>query len=274
MQDPENHIQFVMKSSPYGSISHSHGDQNAFCLAGFGEDLAIQSGYYVAFNSTMHQNWRRQTVSKNAILINGKGQYAGKDKSLAMQSTGKINIAEDRGDHIYMQGDATAAYQTLSPEITSVLRDVYFVNNEYFVIVDSIDADEPVEVNFLLHANAPMTLGDTTFRYTGENAGFYGQFLWSEAGVPTLTQQTGFPDVDPSEIEGLPVSTCLKATFPKAIRHRIATLLVPYPTAAPRRIFSFLDDQGYDCDLYFTDADDRSFRVIVPKTFDVGTTPA
>ncbi|UTH44604.1 DUF4962 domain-containing protein [Loktanella salsilacus] len=274
MQDPENHIQFVMKSSPYGSISHSHGDQNAFCLAGFGEDLAIQSGYYVAFNSTMHQNWRRQTVSKNAILINGKGQYAGKDKSLAMQSTGKINIAEDRGDYIYMQGDATAAYQTLSPEITSVLRDVYFVNNEYFVIVDSIDADEPVEVNFLLHANAPMTLGDTTFRYTGENAGFYGQFLWSEAGVPTLTQQTGFPDVDPSEIEGLPVSTCLKATFPKAIRHRIATLLVPYPTAAPRRIFSFLDDQGYDCDLYFTDADDRSFRVIVPKTFDVGTTPA
>jgi hypothetical protein len=274
MQDPENHIQFVMKSSPYGSISHSHGDQNAFCLAGFGEDLAIQSGYYVAFNSTMHQNWRRQTVSKNAILINGKGQYAGKDKSLAMQSTGKINIAEDRGDHIYMQGDATAAYQTLSPEITSVLRDVYFVNNEYFVIVDSIDADEPVEVNFLLHANAPMTLGDTTFRYTGENAGFYGQFLWSEAGVPTLTQQTGFPDVDPSEIEGLPVSTCLKATFPKAIRHRIATLLVPYPTAAPRRIFSFLDDQGYDCDLYFTDTDDRSFRVIVPKTFDVGTTPA
>ena len=273
MQDPDNHIQFVMKSSPYGSISHSHGDQNAFCLAGFGEDLAIQSGYYVAFNSSMHQNWRRQTRSKNAILINGKGQYAGKDKSLAMQSTGRITIAEDRGDHIYMQGDATAAYQTLSPEITSVLRDVYFVNNTYFVIVDSIDADEPVEAEFLLHANAPMTLGDTTFRYTGERAGFYGQFLWSEAGAPSLTQMSGFPDVDPSEIEGLPVSTCLKATFPKAIRHRIATLLVPYPAAAPRRIFSFLDDQGYDCDLYFTDAADRSFRVVVPKTFDVGTSP-
>ena len=59
-------------------------------------------------------------------------------------------------------------------------------------------------------------------------------------------------------------------TFPKATRHRIATLLVPYPKAAPRRIFSFLDDQGYDCDLYFTDAEDRSFKVVVPKTFDVG----
>ena len=270
MQDPDNHIQFVMKSSPFGSISHSHGDQNAFCLAGFGEDLAIQSGYYVAFNSTMHQNWRRQTRSKNAILINGKGQYAGKDKPQAMKAKGDILTAEDRGDHIFIQGDATAAYQSLSPEVTSVQRDVHFVNNSYFVIVDNIDADTPVEIDWLFHANAPMTLGDTTFRYAGEKAGFYGQFLWSEAGAPKLTQETGFPDVDPVDYEGLSVSTCLHATFPKAIRHRIATLVVPYPLSAPRRIFSFLDDQGYDCDLYFTDADDRSFKVVVPKTFDIG----
>ena len=270
MADPDNHIQFVMKSSPFGSISHSHGDQNAFCLAAFGEDLAIQSGYYVAFNSTMHQNWRRQTRSKNAILINGKGQYSGRDKAQAMRSTGSIVVAEKRGDHYFIRSDATAAYQTLSPEVTSVLREVYFVNDEYFVIVDSIDAETPVSVDWLLHANAPMELGGTTFRYSGERAGFYGQFLWSEAGSGTLTQNSGFPDVDLSEYEGLPVSTCLTATFPSAVRHRIATLLVPYPANAQRRIYSFLDDQGYDCDLYFTDADDRSFKVVVPKTFDVG----
>ena len=35
MDVPNQHIQFVMKSSSFGSISHSHGDQNAFCLAGF-----------------------------------------------------------------------------------------------------------------------------------------------------------------------------------------------------------------------------------------------
>ena len=270
MDQPDQHIQFVMKSSPYGSISHSHGDQNAFCLAGFGEDLAIQSGHYVAFNSTMHQNWRRQTRSKNAILIDGKGQFAGKDKAQAMRSTGRIITSEDRGDHIYIQGDATEAYKSLTPEVTQVLRDVYFVNNSFFVIVDAVDADAPVAIDWLLHANAPMQLGDTTFRYTGEKAGFYGQFLWSEAGSATLTQETGFPDVDPEEYKDLPVSTCLHAQFPKAIRHRIATLLVPYSLKAPQRVFGFLDDQGYDCDLYFTDADERSFNVTVPKTFDVG----
>ncbi len=270
MDHPDEHIQFVMKSSPFGSISHSHGDQNAFCLAGFGEDLAIQSGHYVAFNSTMHQNWRRQTRSKNAILIDGKGQYAAKDKAKAMRSTGRLNVAEDRGDHIYMQGDATEAYRSLTPHVTQALRDVYFVNDSYFVIVDAVDATEPVELTWLLHANAPMQLGDTTFRYSGEKAGFYGQFLWSEAGAGALSQFTGFPDVDPSEFEGLPVSTCLQAQFPKAIRHRVATLLVPYSLSAPRRVFSFLDDQGYDCDLYFTDAEERSFKITVPKTFDVG----
>jgi len=270
MTDPANHIQFIMKSSQFGSISHSHGDQNAFCLAGFGEDLAIQSGHYVAFNSTMHTKWRRQTCSKNAILIDGKGQYASKDKALAMRSTGKINIAKQHNDHIFIQGDATAAYQSLTPQVSSVVRDIYFVHNSYFVIVDAIDADTPVSIDWLLHTNAALELSDTTFRYTGERAGFYGQLLWSEAGAAELSQFTGFPDVDPTEYEGLPVSTCMKAHFPKAIRHRIATLIVPYPLAAPRRIFSFLDDQGYDCDLYFSDADDRTFKVVVPKTFNVG----
>ena len=274
MHDPDNHIQFVFKSSPFGSVSHSHGDQNAFCLAAFGEDLAINSGYYVAFNSSMHQKWRRQTHSKCGILINGQGQYAGGDKALAMQSKGQLDIVEDRGDHIFIRGDATASYQIASPEVSSVVREVYFVNNQYFVIVDNIDANEPVSIEWLLHANAPMTLGASTFRYSGERAGFYGQFLWSEAGSPTLSQVTGFPEVDPKDYEGLAQSTCLHATFPKAIRHRIATLLVPYPLAEPRRVFSFLDDQGYDCDLYFTDAQERSFKIVVPKTFDVGQSGA
>ena len=270
MDDPKEHIHFVMKSSPFGSISHSHGDQNAFCMAAFGEDLAIQSGHYVAFNSSMHQTWRRQTRSKNAILINGQGQYADKDKARAMRAKGLITTAEQRQDHIFIQGDATAAYQTLTPEITNVQRDVYFVHNSYFVIVDTVDASDPVEIEWLLHAQAPMHLGDTTFRYSGEKAGFYGQFLWSEAGGPDISQDTGFPGVDPAEFKDLPISTCLKAKFPKAVRHRVATLLVPYPMDAPRRVFSFLDDQGYDCDLYFSDAQERSFKVVVPKSFNVG----
>ncbi len=254
--DPDRHIQFGMKSLPYGSISHGHGDRNAFCLAGPGEDPAIQSGYHVAINSTMHQNWRRQTRFGNAILLDGKGQYAGRDKARAMQSAGRIEGTGDRHDHGFIRGDTT-----LTPEVRRVARDVYFV--------DAIDAETPVAPTWLLHPNAPLSPGGTTFRYSGERAGFYGQFVRSEAGPPAPTQETGFADVDASEIEGLPVSTCPHATFLKATRHCIATLLVPYPLSSPRRIFSFLDDQGYDCELSFTDAADRSFRTVIPKSFGV-----
>jgi hypothetical protein len=264
-ENPDEHIHFVMKSSPYGSISHSHGDQNAFCLSAFGEDLAIQSGYYVAFNSSMHRTWRRQTRSKNAILIDGKGQYADEDKVRAMRATGRIETAETREDHIFIRGDATEAYRVLTPEVTRVQRDVHFVNDSYFVLVDSVDADSEVTLDWLLHANAPFSHSERAFRYTGDRAGFYGQFVWSEAGPPTLSQVTGFPGVDPKEYEGLPESTCMTASFPAARRHRIATLLVPYPTAEPRRIFNFLDDQGYDCNLYFIDPEERSFKLVIQK---------
>jgi hypothetical protein len=213
----------------------------------------------------MHQKWRRQTISKNAILINGKGQYADKDKSKAMAATGRILAAEEREDHIYIKGDATAAYQSLSPEVTLAEREVYFVRNSYFVIVDKVDAETPVTVDWLLHANAPYQLGNTSFRYAGERAGFYGQVVWSEGGKPELSQETGFPGVDPKESEGLPVSTCLKARYPAATRHRIATLLVPYRLSDPQRIFHFMDDQGYDADLYFTDADENTFKVVMKK---------
>ncbi len=266
-EDPDRHIQFVFKSSPYGAISHSHGDQNAFCLAAYGEDLAIQSGHYVAFGSSMHMDWRRQTRSKNAILINGRGQYAGKDKARALAASGEIVEAREYDDHIFIRGDATAAYCSLSPEVTLVQRDIYFVHDEYFVMVDTVNADAPVTIDWLLHVNDAMELGSNSFRYVGERAGFYGKVLWSEAGVGKLDQVTGFPGVDPKDYEGLPVSTHLKVSFPETECHRIAVLLVPYSMSAPKRVFSFLDDQGYDVNLYLTDALDRSFRVIVPKSF-------
>ena len=265
MDDPDNHIHFVFKSSRFGSASHSHGDQNAFCMAAYGEDMAIQSGHYVAFGSSMHRKWRRQTRSKNAILINGKGQYAEKDKSKALAATGKILATEERDDHIYICGDATAAYQSLSPEVTRAEREVFFIRNSYFVIVDKVDASEPVTLEWLLHANQPFELGKSSFRNTQERTGFYGQVVWSEAGRPTITQKTEFTDVDPAEYEDQHVSTCLTAQCPAATRHRIATLIVPYKLNAPKRIFHFMDDQGYDADLYFTDPDENTFKVVMKK---------
>ena len=264
--DPARHVQFTFKSSPFGSVSHSHADQNAFCLSAYGEDLAIHSGHYIAYGSTMHMDWRRQTLSKNAVLIDGEGQYAGTDKARAIRASGRILAAEDRGDHVFMRGDATAAYAERDPDITLVLRDVYFVHDNFFVVIDQIDAARAVTLDWRLHANAPMELGQGAFRYRGSRAGFYGQFLYSEGARPVLQQQTGFPGVEPAEFDGLSQSSCLTAAYPAAKRHRVATLLVPYRAAQPKRVFSFIDDQGFAANLYFTDSADRTFKITIEKT--------
>jgi len=269
MDDPQKHIQFLLKSSPYGSVSHSHGDQGAFQMSAFGEDLAIQSGHYIAFNSTMHREWRRQTRSKNAVLIDSKGQYAGADKVLAMQAKGKILEAEERDDHIYLRADATPAYAAINPDVRLSEREVYFVHDSYFVIVDRIEAEHPVTIDWLIHTSGALELGGDSFRYTGDRAGFYGQFVYSSSGRPELSQEEGFSGVDPAEIEGLSKSWHLKAHFPRANAHIIATLLVPYPKSTPKRLFQFIDDQGYTANLYITDSDDRQFKIVIPKTFGV-----
>lgn len=265
MHEENQHIHFLLKSSPFGSISHSHADQNAFCMSAFGEDLAVQSGHYIAFNSSMHLKWRKQTRSKNAILINGKGQYAGGDKSKAMRASGSILSAVNYQDHTFLRADATDAYKSMSPEVSRVYRDVYFIHDRYFVILDHVEAEDPVALDWLIHANGPFDFGEKSFRYNGDRAGFYGEFVWSSSGTPDLHQVHGFPDVDKAEVDGLPLSSHIHASFPKNTKHQIATLLVPYRIGHEERIFNFIDDQGYESGLYFTDPDENTFRIIIPK---------
>ena len=148
--------------------------RGAIQISAFGEDLAIQSGHYVAFNSSMHRDWRRQTRSKNAILIDGKGQYAGADKVRAMQAKGEILEAEECCDHIYLRADATPAYAAANANITRYEREVYFVHDSYAVIIDRVEATCGVTVDWLIHTSGPMELGGDSFRYTGEESGF----LW------------------------------------------------------------------------------------------------
>ncbi|MBN7808700.1 alginate lyase (plasmid) [Agrobacterium rosae] len=267
IEDPQNHLQFVFKSSPYGSLSHSHGDQNAFVLYAYGEDLAIQSGYYVAFNSQMHLLWRRQTRSKNAVLIGGKGQYAEKDKALARRAAGRIVAVEEKPGHISIVGDATAAYQVANPLVQKAERAIHFVNDSYFVIVDEVECSEPQELQWLCHTNGAPQTGRSTFRYTGQKAGFYGQFVFSSAGAPHIAAIEGFPEIDPGEFEGLDIHHHVCATVPAALKHRLVTLLVPYSLSEPKRIFNFIDDQGFSTDIYFNDVDDERFKLSLPKQF-------
>ncbi|MBS4208862.1 DUF4962 domain-containing protein [Bacillus sp. FJAT-50079] len=266
MDDPNEHIMFLTKSSHYGSISHSHGDQNAFILHAFGDPLAMHSGYYVAFNSTMHMRWRRQTISKNAILINGKGQFAEKDKFIAKNAQGKIEAVEETDEYVYIRANATKAYKHYSPEIENYQRETYFVNRSYFVIIDTVDLEQPGTIDWLLHSLYEPKVKHQGFVIEGEKASLEGKFIYSSSGEMQLDRHQDFPEVDLSEIGDLPIPWRIQAQTKAVKRHRIVTLLQPMKKTQPKYVSHFIDDQDHGLQCYFTE-DGNTFRVEVPKAY-------
>lgn len=246
MADEEKHLAFYFKSSPYGSVSHSHGDQNAFVLHAFGEPLAIQSGYYIGFWSSMHLNWRRETKSKNAITIGGVGQFAqlrkttkaeemnGSAKSQYEQliaAKGCIEACEQRDGVVYMRGDATPAFAKTVPSLLSNKRHVLFVAESFFVIVDEIRLSAPETIDYRLHALYPFETGENAARIRGQKAGMLALF----GADVTMTQSDVFDGVDPSEYEGLPTQYHLCATTRKAAcEHTFVSVIYPYALGTER----------------------------------------
>ena len=151
--DPQEDIQLFFKSSPYGSFSHSHADQNAFILNAYGRNLAINSGYREYHRSKQHRFWTRQTKSKNLILIDQRGQDV-QDK----YATGEILRYETGDRYVWTTGEATTAYRTLETRkrIEEVRRDVVFIDNRYFVIRENVRVARPFMLSWLLHAMEEM----------------------------------------------------------------------------------------------------------------------
>ena len=214
----------------------------------------------------MHREWRRQTRSKNAVLIGGRGRYAGRDKALAMAASGRLLAVEERGRSVFVKGDATAAYRVDNPNVRRVERDVHIVRERYLVVVDRVELEAPESLQWLFHAERAMDLGAETFRVTGTKAGLYGHFVLSTASKPALRQVEGFPGVRQIRDPGAREHWHLEAEVPPAARHSLVTLLVPYPLDAPRRVLHFIDDQGFSWDLYCVDEDDREFSSSFRRT--------
>ncbi len=158
--NPEEDIFLQFKSSPYGSYSHSHADQNAFILNAHGESLAVNSGYREYHRSPHHNGHTRQTLSKNALLIGGQGQPA-QDAS----ATGIITQFMQSDSATWVRGDATEAYRA-NPrlkDVELVQRDLLMLNSGIVLIRDEVRTTKPEAVQWLIHSvEAPEENEDGT----------------------------------------------------------------------------------------------------------------
>ena len=145
-------IQFMFKSSPYGSLSHSFADQNTFTLEAYGTPLAIPTGHRPWSGSNHHFQWTKTTQAHNGILVGGKGQ--------------KIQSIDAKGDLIaflhgksfdYTAGDAVPAYDGL---LEHFVRHALYVRPDTFVIFDDLRATNPDVFSWLLHAYHEMDIDE------------------------------------------------------------------------------------------------------------------
>jgi hypothetical protein len=133
--DPDNDTCLIFKSSPYGSVSHSHADQNSFAIMKGGKALAIPSGYYgPAYGQPHHAKWTRSTKANNCILVNGEGQVIREAK------------------------DAAAAYMG---NMKKFIRHILFLRPGIFLLLDELEAPQNSKFQWMLHAFDKMLLKDS-----------------------------------------------------------------------------------------------------------------
>jgi hypothetical protein len=222
--DKDNDIMLGLKSSPYGSASHSFSDQNAFVINAFGEPLAISSGYREWYDSPHHVGWTRATISKNSILINGKGQPI-KDAN----ASGKISRFYSGKNYSLATGDASAAWRE---QAVWSYRHVLFVNRRYFIILDETEARSPSSWQWLLHAREKMEIDERQMSVTSikGNAGLFCEILYPAADSLTVSQTDRYAvEIDKAYRAKMPNEWhATVGTKQKSQRGEFVSFLYPY----------------------------------------------
>ena len=143
--DRQNDITLLFRSSPYGSVSHGHADQNAFVIEAFGRGLALATGYYPWYSSPHHHKWTRDTRSVCSVLVDGRGQDI-----RSWRARGRITAFECGEGYDYVEGEAAAAY---GARLKRFRRHVVHVRPGAFVMFDDLVAPGPSTFQWLLHAH-------------------------------------------------------------------------------------------------------------------------
>lgn len=151
LTDPGNDTCMIFKSSPYGSVSHSHADQNAFAIMKGGAALAIPSGYYgPSYGKPHHAEWTRSTKANNCVLVDGQGQ-----KIRSAKANGVIVDFKDAAGYSYVAGDATPAY---AGRLDKCIRHILFLRPGLFLLLDEMEAPAASRYQWMLHAFEKMRI--------------------------------------------------------------------------------------------------------------------
>lgn len=196
LDDPQR-VSVLFKSSPFGSLNHSHADQNSFVLYARGKVLAMDSGSYDSYGSPHWSKWYKQTRAHNAITHDGgKGQ----DLGLLGQGRRAAGARLERFTHTRAYdiavGDARAAY---GGGTRLARRSLVFIRPSTLVVVDQLRAASARKWEWNLHTPAPLAGAPDNFKVTVEGVSMCG--VLASSGPLALASEEGYP-VRPAKAAG------------------------------------------------------------------------
>tara|TARA_R110000868_G_scaffold220806_1_gene472235 strand:- start:13554 stop:15605 length:2052 start_codon:yes stop_codon:yes gene_type:complete len=132
---------------PWGS-GHQHNDKLHLSVSGYGKDFLVDSGRfaYTGEVAAKFRSYAKGSAGHNLILIDGKGQTKGPSLAQAplADSHFKITEAFDYASNSFdqfidMEGKAKHT------------RVVFYVRNEFWMVVDKVETDRPRKIDALWH---------------------------------------------------------------------------------------------------------------------------
>ncbi len=185
LHDPAGDIALLFRSSPYGSISHSHASNNDFILHVAGKVLAMPAGYYDGYGSAHHRHYVWQTRSHNCVTLSGAGQLVQSHDAVG----GVIGGFED--DRIAsLCGVADGNYGTLADRCRRHV--VYLKAHRCFLMVDDLLVGKGMQVGleWNIHSWNPFTAdpASATFHVARDGSTLDGHVLFHQTSFFTLTE--------------------------------------------------------------------------------------
>jgi hypothetical protein len=178
-------VAMIFRSSSYGSVSHSHANNNDFVLHSGGRVLAMPSGYYAGYGSDHHAQWVWHTKSHNCITLSDAGQLM-----RSPDSRGEVANAFEDGQLAYFCGIADASYADRAERCR---RHVVFLKQaQCFFMVDEFVARTGIfsALQWNIHSWNEFAVDEAEkcFLVERDAASLEGHFMWTGNGFFSQTE--------------------------------------------------------------------------------------
>jgi hypothetical protein len=151
LSNPKSNVQWMMRVSPLGNLSHSHCDQLALVAGAFGDPIFVNTGFRDYYGSPFCRDWYWHTRSHNAVLVGGQGQ----GRSMSARAT-LLGSGED-GRHAWVWGDATPAYAGHASRVRRAVACVPVDNAQLLCVLDDVETTA-ADIDVLWHTRVQPDL--------------------------------------------------------------------------------------------------------------------